>query len=389
MDILDLVVSSDEELIRDVSVFEPLLADHMSISFELNYCVATSECTQVTRIFSKTGNLYAFLGNVNWDFLIELSQTSVVFWEELLLVCQYGIDTFIPIKKRSDFSKKSLFMLNQDTLTAIARKKVCYDSWKSSTTNREFWKGNLKYWTKKCNSLVSRDRSNHEQSVASNPDANAFHSYVRKVFNRPCCIPELRVGNVVFTEDIDKARCFNEFFCSVFTEDNNILPNFDVPAAAGISIETVDLSVFAVRNALSACSSSYSSGPDGVPSIVLKKCCDVLVEPLSSLFSMCFEEEILPQDWLCADVVPIYKGTGPISSPNNYRPVSLTVSSCKVMETCVKDQVLQYLLSNNLLSDHQQGFLPKRSTLKELLQCVNECITSVNKIDNTPRYARH
>ncbi len=78
----------------------------------------------------------------------------------------------------------------------------------------------------------------------------------------------------------------------------------------------------------------------------------------------------LPSVWLCADVVPVFK-KGSSSDVKNYRPISLTCIACKVMERIVRNEMLSYLLSRKLISEKQHGFLAKRSTGTQLLECTN------------------
>mgnify|MGYP003328865674 CR=1 FL=1 len=70
--------------------------------------------------------------------------------------------------------------------------------------------------------------------------------------------------------------------------------------------------------------------------------------------------------------------------PSNYRPISLTSVVFKVMESSLKDAVMDYLLSNRLLNLSQHGFLPKRScvsNLQSFLDDVAELIDSKNDVD--------
>ena len=56
----------------------------------------------------------------------------------------------------------------------------------------------------------------------------------------------------------------------------------------------------------------------------------------------------------------------------NYRPISLTSLCCKVMESVIKDDIVAYLFSKGLISRHQHGFLARRSTGTQLIDCLND-----------------
>jgi len=62
---------------------------------------------------------------------------------------------------------------------------------------------------------------------------------------------------------------------------------------------------------------------------------------------------------------------------SNYRPISLTSVFCKIFERILKQQMLTYLLENNLITQQQFGFLSKCSTCTQLLDCVNDWTFSV------------
>ena len=90
-----------------------------------------------------------------------------------------------------------------------------------------------------------------------------------------------------------------------------------------------------------------------------------LVTPLRLLFEKSYITGALPRDWKVASTVPIYK-KGSKAAVNNYRPVSLTNVVCKVMESIIRDHVMQYFLDNNFFSSKQYGFLKGRSTVLQL-----------------------
>ena len=79
------------------------------------------------------------------------------------------------------------------------------------------------------------------------------------------------------------------------------------------------------------------------------------------IFSSFFETGSLPSVWRSAVVTPVFK-KGVSSDVNNYRSISLTCCFCNIIESIVKDQMLDYLPRNKLISKNQHGFLARRST---------------------------
>ena len=53
----------------------------------------------------------------------------------------------------------------------------------------------------------------------------------------------------------------------------------------------------------------------------------------------------------------------------NYRSV-ITSVICKVMESIVRDEVVDHMNRNNLLSNEQHGFVPRRNCVTNLLTCI-------------------
>ena len=79
----------------------------------------------------------------------------------------------------------------------------------------------------------------------------------------------------------------------------------------------------------------------------------------------------MPKDWKCAEVTAIFK-KGAKSDPGNYRPVSLTSVVCKVLESFVRDQLVDHMEKNLLFSDCQHGFRRHRSCVTQLLDAMND-----------------
>ena len=114
-----------------------------------------------------------------------------------------------------------------------------------------------------------------------------------------------------------------------------------------------------------------SKGPDGIHPRVLKELASVICVPLAIIFKTSIRSGTLPDEWKLANVTAIHKN-GHRQMAGNYRPVSLTSVVCKVLESIVREQVINHLKSNKLFSNKQFGFIGGRSTTLQLLRVIDE-----------------
>ena len=71
-------------------------------------------------------------------------------------------------------------------------------------------------------------------------------------------------------------------------------------------------------------------------------------------------------------VVPIFKA-GSNDNVNNYRPVSILCTACKILERHVHKHVYQFLSEHNLISVSQSGFRRCHSCQTCLTKMINDC----------------
>ena len=105
--------------------------------------------------------------------------------------------------------------------------------------------------------------------------------------------------------------------------------------------------------------------------MLLKRIGPAIAEVIAQLFQSFMSIGRVPEEWKQAFIKPLYK-KGPSSDPASYRPVSLTSVFSKLMEKIIVEQLLKYLLANNLISKQQHGFLSRKSTATNLLESLND-----------------
>jgi hypothetical protein len=99
--------------------------------------------------------------------------------------------------------------------------------------------------------------------------------------------------------------------------------------------------------------------------------------PLAHIFNLSLNSGKFPSSLKQCRVIPIFKN-GDSEECDNYRPISLLSSISKVLEKIVAEKLIHHLTANDLLYQHQYGFLPNRSTEQNLLQIVNYISDAIN-----------
>lgn len=110
-----------------------------------------------------------------------------------------------------------------------------------------------------------------------------------------------------------------------------------------------------VFSLLSKLCKSKATGLDFISARLLRESADLIAGSLCSIFNFSTTSGIFPQEWKWAKVIPLFK-QGDHSCLNNYRPVSIIPAVAKVLERIIYDQICNYLIVNNTITNHQSGF---------------------------------
>ena len=103
-----------------------------------------------------------------------------------------------------------------------------------------------------------------------------------------------------------------------------------------------------------------------------------LSKPLKHIFSLSFNQGIVPQQLKVAKVIPIFKN-GSQTSMDNYRPISLLCVFSKILEKIMLNRLSTFLENNNILCPEQFGFRKSHSTIHPLTLFINQISESLNK----------
>jgi len=284
-----------------------------------------------------------------------------------------AVDKCVPHKRMSGVCRQNRRpkWMQDRVLSRIKQKKTAFERYKLTRDGKDY----LEY-TKARNAAKTETRKavrEYEKEIAKQAKKNpkAFYRHVNRKLKSKIGISDLKTDQAtVISEDQQKADAFNSFFSSVYTVED--LQNVPKTTLKGTNcLNNVVIRQEEVCKLLSKLQHDKSPGPDNINPRILKECAAELSGPLTCLFRTSLEEGQLPQDWKEALVVPIFK-KGSRYSVENYRPISLTSSCCKVLEKIVRTSLLQHMFDNKYMSNKQHGFVHGRSCTTQLLKVMDK-----------------
>ncbi len=368
--ILDLVLTNDPELLPVVEIAPGFsTSDHNAVVFKINLMKPREFLPSVcVPDFHKADfeALSIFFSKIQWKS--ELGRCSDVEsrWKCFKSIVEMGVDRFVPQRKVFSHTKKRSYPKKIQKL--LVKKKELWSKVRKNKCDKGFY--NL--FAKNCKVVIDDYVQHKEMCILQEGNLSHFYRFVSTKIKSKSAVAALSDGKgSLFSDNFSKAKILNEQFRSVFTSDNGTLPDFERRVPSFVSLNDVYWNKYDVARVLKQMPAKFSRTPDNIPSILLKCCANELSEPLSIIYEKSFEKGILPSDWLIADVCPIFKKDSP-NDPANYRPVSLGSKCCQGAEEIIKIAMTRYFTRFNLFSDVQHGFLAGRSTVSQLLECIED-----------------
>ena len=153
---------------------------------------------------------------------------------------------------------------------------------------------------------------------------------------------------------------------------------YDIELKTNNNITDINVSIQEISDIIQILHPNKASGPDVISHKMLKLCPNSIALPLQIIFNKSLHQSKYPTNWKLAHVIAVFK-KGDSSLPSNYRPISLISCVGKIMERVIYKHVYNYLHQNKLIYEYQSGFLPKHSTVHQLLEIYNSILNSLEK----------
>ena len=323
----------------------------------------------------------SILANIDWNELFSFHFDADPIWDCFKSIVWPIIAIHVPTKIVPHNMKYKVRWYPKHIRKLISRKEAIWRTLKR--THDPSLKIKYDKIANDCKlAILNHDKQREERILGSN-NLGAFFKFVnKKLSSKSGIAPLLTPSGQTTTSDLDKAEILNEYFESAFTLDNGINPPFPPrvnPSHDGIYDVTINPTI--IRTILRSLKSNSAAGPDCLPSIFFKQTASELAFPLSIIYRTFIDLHTLPTEWRHANITPKFKKGSP-SDPANYRPIALTCCCCKVLESIISSELIQYLHDHQLINKHQHGFLKNHSTCTNLIESLHDWTLSISNHDS-------
>ena len=385
--ILDLIITNSEDSIRDLVIHScghRIISDHFTFTFRLSASAPSSSRSSPIYVYDYPKADY----NSLCSFLIDFDFTSCLLshdvdsvWNSIKSAIYEGINLFIPRVRLRRHQYPRWYTPELRHLSKCLhtlRKKV-------SKKPTSYLRIKLEQQTSALSDKIQSAKSLYESQLVANCAGNCnskIYDYIRSLSNNSSIPSTVFLNSSSATTDLEKANLFNSFFHSVYNPSQSgtlPLPSSE-PIVSYPSIANISFTELEVFSALSSLDPAKSMGVDRIGSKILKQCASALYIPLHHLFSLSISNHAIPLEWKHHSITPIFK-SGERSSVSNYRPVSLLCIASKVLERLIYNYLSKFIISNDIISQFQFGFLKYRSTTQQLLVFLDRVYHILNSND--------
>ncbi|KAK6171783.1 hypothetical protein SNE40_018213 [Patella caerulea] len=383
---IDLFITNRKSLISETHVNAPICSTHSPIILSLNiktYKQLTYKRTVRNYKLADYEGLNNELMTVDWSQNVFKNDDINKIYESFLDVLNKTLIQYIPTKVVTIRPNDKPFMNNAIRIKIRNRNRAHKRAKKTNSPNHWLLFRKVR---NEVITLIREAKSNfkdklEQQINIKNLPPNKWWKIAKTITNfdhKNVTTSPLLFENCVYTHPLDKANILNTYFASI-SKLNNVpdLPYF--AARSNNELPNFIVSEHEVKDQLLILNCSKPSGPDNISPAVLKNITPSITSPLTKFFNLSLELQLLPDIWKTSHIIAAYKGKGDPHSPDNYRPISLTCSLCKILEKILFKNLYNFIKENNLLYKYQSGFQPNDSTVNQLLEIYDVIISNLDK----------
>jgi len=307
-----------------------------------------------------------YLEEVNLEAMIDCADTCDEKTNLLETIISTGMDILTPVKTKIVITNEPRWINNE--LKALIRKRQQAYSRGDLDTFRPL-RNRVNRMRKTCRTKYYKSKVEHLRSC--NP-----RKWWKEVKTLGGMTPANRSDPLATFKNIDcgdinsptnLANAINDSFLSPMNSFSPLVTE-ELPQ---VDISTLPLATeFWVLKKLSSLNPAKASGPDSIPTWLLKENADLLAPVVTKIINSSLLEAKVPSSWKHADVVPIPKQTPVLDVNKHLRPISLTPVLSKVAEEFVVEHHIKPAVMKSI-DPRQFGTIPGSSTTEALISMIH------------------
>ena len=188
-------------------------------------------------------------------------------------------------------------------------------------------------------------------------------------------------NNLLFTNNLEMANYCNNYFTNIgiemakkiktpktrFDAKNNNASMFLTPVTGPEIIKQI-----------ASLKTDSAPGMDQISTKLIKLAVSEITEPLTHIINLIFKCGRVPEHFKKSIIIPIHK-SGSTKNIENFRPISLINNFAKVFEKCLKDRLIKFYNTFDILAKNQFGFKEGCSTTDAMYCLTSEIINNLNE----------
>jgi hypothetical protein len=237
--LLDIILANEPLTVSNVAVEPPFgNSDHCQVNFTITLEAALQPSDETTATASKYYiwsqadyiGMVNYLNSTNWTRLFCANLTVDSIWQAFLNVL---LERYCPKLVRK----------------AIARKRCLWRKHKKEPANIKTAEAYRKA-ERVCAELLNQYEIQQEQRCLRSNNIDSFYKFVNSRLSCKSGVGAIRANNgETVANDKEKAEMLNDYFCSVGTQDNGILPGFPSVMPNDDALDTIEFSPAAITRA--------------------------------------------------------------------------------------------------------------------------------------------
>ena len=342
--------------------------------------------TRKTKNFDKTNFILDYL-EIDWDNILKLDNNDVntsisIFLEKITEL----LDKYMPLRKitQSEFKRRFKPWISDEILSKINLKNKTFKKYMNCKGEQQIRKERLfaeyKILKNEITTLTRRNKKDYYDQYFSENKKNLQKTWdgIKEIINiksknyrQPTCITD---NNKSVTDPKDISDSFNKYYTTIADDIlakrkyggnkshkdylHNPLPN---------SFVIFECDQKEIEELISLNNGRKASGPNSIPTDILKLLKTDISIPLSKIFNISLKTGVYPDLFKIAKAIPIFKKGSPLEM-SNYRPISLLSNLNKMLEKLMFNRIYRFLDKYDCLYKFQFGFRKKYSTNHALIK---------------------